>query len=288
MKGIIAAIATPIGPDGEPDHRRFIAHAQRLISSGCDALNVLGTTGEATSLSIKSRRSLMKIAAAELPRDRLMVGIGAAALSDVTELASAASEFGFAAALVLPPFYYKDVSDDGLHAFVSRLIENKALGALPLYLYNFPQMTGIVWSIELIQRLKTAYGCQIAGLKDSSGDLNYARQLSASVPDFAVFPSNEATLSEARTEVFAGCISATANLNSSLCAAAYHHGNEEALKAAVAIRTMFQGLPLVAAIKAVLADLSADAQWSVTVPPLQPICRANISPISKMAREFMP
>ena len=137
LRGVIAAVATPFDANGEPDLDRFVRLAKHLLANGCDALNVCGTTGEATSMSVAQRRSVMETAARHLPRERLMVGTGAAALADAAALTAYAGELGFAGALLLPPFYYKGVSDDGVAAYVER-VAAAAPPTLPLYLYHFP------------------------------------------------------------------------------------------------------------------------------------------------------
>lgn len=267
MKGVIAAIATPVTAGNTPDIARFLEHARTLLETGCDGLNVLGTTGEATSLSVTTRQVLMQAAAAALPRDRLLVGTGAAALGDAIELTAAAADLGFSGALLLPPFYYKAVADDGLVAFVTAVADATVSPAIPLYLYNFPQMTGIVWSETLVRHLKDRLGSRLAGLKDSSGDLAYARTM-AKIEDLAVFPSSEAVLIEARRGIFAGCISATANVNASLCNRVFHQGDEDALAKAVAIRDLLGAAPLVPGIKSALAHNYSDGAWTRVLPPL--------------------
>lgn len=268
MKGVIAAIATPFDENFEPIKSLFLDHARLLLEEGCDGLNVLGTTGEATSLSLDIRRQLMKIAAANLPAERMLVGTGAAALEDCLALTLTAAELGFGGALVLPPFYYKDVSDDGLFAFVSAILNGTAREPIPLYLYNFPQMTGITWTKPLIARLLDRHGGRIAGLKDSSGDVNYASDLANAWPNFSVFPSNEACLIDAANGHFSGCISATANLNARLCGEAFRNKERTALDAAVQIRSLFSGRPLVAGVKSALAVLRGNVEWRRVLPPL--------------------
>src|SRR6185437_12109765 len=137
LHGVIAAIATAIGADGEPDCARSVALARFLLGNGCDGLNVLGTTGEATWL----------------PLDRMMVGTGAAATADAIALASHAAELGFAGALVLPPFYYKGVPDDGLVAYIDAIVSATAARPIPIYLYHFPAQSGLPWHVGLIRRL---------------------------------------------------------------------------------------------------------------------------------------
>jgi 4-hydroxy-tetrahydrodipicolinate synthase len=269
LHGVFAAIATAVDADGAPDAARCIALARHLLQEGCDGLNVLGTTGEATSFSLAQRQALMTAyREAGLPVERMMVGTGAAAVADAVTLTRHAAALGFGGALVLPPFYYKGVPDDGLVAYVEALVTATADSSIPIYLYHYPALSGLPWPVPLIVRLRERFGARIAGLKDSSGDLSFSREAATIAPDFAVFPSNEATLLEARNGPFAGCISATANLNADLCGRAYRAGDRAALDAAVAIRKLFDGKPLVPGVKALLAHIHGDAAWGSVKPPL--------------------
>jgi len=273
LSGVIAAIATPVQEDGAPDLTRAVKLARFLLENGCDGLNVLGTTGEATSFSVAERLSVMNAYKENgLPLERLMVGTGAAATSDAIALTKAAQEFGFGGALVLPPFYYKGVPDDGLVAYVDALVRATRI---PIYLYNYPAMSGIQWHVALLERLLKTYSSGIAGLKDSSGDMTYARAAAALSSSFAVFPSTEAALLEARRGDFAGCISATANLNADLCAHAWRDGDADALEAAVAIRKLFEGKPLVSGVKALLAHIHGDPALTRMKPPLASFSAAD-------------
>jgi 4-hydroxy-tetrahydrodipicolinate synthase len=269
LSGVIAAVATPIEESGAPDLKRAITLARFLLDNGCDGLNVLGTTGEATSFSLDERKRVMNAYKAEgLPLNRLMVGTGAAAVSDAVALTRHAAELGFAGALVLPPFYYKGVPDDGLVAYIEALANATADLPVPIYLYHFPAMSGIPWHVALIRRLRETFPSRIVGLKDSSGDMAFARSAAAIARDFAVFPSTEAALLEARRGDFAGCISATANLNADLCARAWKGGDSAALDAAVTIRKLFDGKALVSGVKALLAHIHGDPALARVKPPL--------------------
>jgi len=270
LQGVIAAVATAVGDNGEPDSARSVALARFLLGNGCDGLNVLGTTGEATSFSLEQRKRVMSAyAASGLPLDRMMVGTGAAATADAIALTRHAAELGFAGALVLPPFYYKGVPDDGLVAYVDAIVAATASRPISIYLYHYPALSGLPWHVGLIRRLLDTFGERIVGLKDSSGDMNFARAAAAITPRFAVFPSTEAALPQARSGgPFAGCISATANLNADLCARAYRSGDAAALAEAVAIRKLFDGKALVPGVKALLAHIHGEPQWARVAPPL--------------------
>lgn len=281
LSGVIAAIATPIDESGTPDLTRAMKLARFLLDNGCDGLNVLGTTGEATSFSLAERKSVMDAYKANgLPLQRLMVGTGAAAVSDAVALTRHAADLGFGGALVLPPFYYKGVPDDGLVAYIDTLVKATAGTPIPLYLYHYPAMSGLPWHVALIERLRKSHPSRIVGLKDSSGDMDYARAAAALSPDFAVFPSTEAVLLEARAGAFAGCISATANLNPDLCARAWAAGDATARDAAVAIRKLFEGKPLVSGVKALLAHIHGDPALARMKPPLAPLSAGDRNAIT--------
>ena len=276
LHGVIAAIATAVDPKGEPDCARSIALARFLLSNGCDGLNVLGTTGEATSFSLEQRRRTMTAyAQSGLPLDRMMVGTGAAALADAVALTRHAAELGFAGALVLPPFYYKGVADDGLVAGIDAILTATAARPIPIYLYHFPALSGVPWHLDLVARVIATFKDRVVGLKDSSGDLDFARAAAGLGEGFDVFPSSEAVLGEARRSGFAGCISATVNLNADLCARAYWQADPAALAAATAVRGLFANKPVVPGVKSVLANIHGDPDWARVMPPLEPASPAE-------------
>jgi 4-hydroxy-tetrahydrodipicolinate synthase len=276
LSGVIAAVATPVTEDLAPDLKRATDLARHLLDNGCDGLNVLGSTGEATSFSVAERKSVMDAYKKNgLQLDRLMVGTGAASVSDAIALTKHAADLGFGGALVLPPFYYKGVPDDGLVDYVGTLVKVTADSKLPLYLYHYPQLTGLQWHVALIKRLRESFPSRIVGLKDSSGDMAFARSAAAVAKDFAVFPSTEACLIDARNGEFAGCISATANCNSDLCQRAWSQGDATALDAAVTIRKLFEGRQLVPGVKALVSHIHGDPALARVRPPLSAFAAAD-------------
>jgi 4-hydroxy-tetrahydrodipicolinate synthase len=276
MQGVIAAVATAVDDHGEPDIARSIALAKFLLANGCDGLNVLGSTGEATSYALEQRKRVMTAYRDNgVPLDRLMVGTGASATADAVALTRHAADLGFAGALVLPPFYYKGMPDDGLAAYIAAIVEATAARPIPIYLYHYPQLSGVPWHVKLVQRLIDTHGSRIVGLKDSSGDMAYAREAAALSKSFSVFPSTEAVLLEARAGAFAGCISATANLNADLCARAWRSGDAAALEQAVTIRKRFEGKQLVPGVMALIAHIHRDPAWARVQPPLSAFAPAD-------------
>jgi 4-hydroxy-tetrahydrodipicolinate synthase len=172
------------------------------------------------------------------------------------------------------------VPDDGLFACIETIVRTTAAKPIPLYLYHFPAQSGLPWHPALVKRLLDAFAGRIVGLKDSSGNMAYAREVAAIASGFDVFPSTEAVLMEARSGAFAGCISATANLNADLCARAWRHGDSGAFETAVAIRKLFDGKQLVPGIKALLAHIHSDAAWARVQPPLHAWSQAERAAVS--------
>jgi 4-hydroxy-tetrahydrodipicolinate synthase len=277
-RGVIAAAATPVDAEFRPDLPRLLAHCRALLDDGCDAINLLGTTGEATAFGVDQRIRVMRAVAEEgLPLDRFMVGTGVPALEETVRLTRAASALGFAGALVLPPFYYPDVPAEGLVAYVDALIARVDHPALAVYLYHIPQNTKVAWPLEVVVRLRERHGETLAGLKDSAGEPAYARAVAAALPGFDVFPSSEAGLAEARTCGFAGCISATVNLTAREAQVAWSAqttpGGAAAAKKAAELRAIVAREPLVAAVKSLLAARYGDDAWARVCLPLAPLSR---------------
>jgi 4-hydroxy-tetrahydrodipicolinate synthase len=280
LHGVIAAVPTPATASGEPDTARFLQHARWALENGCDGLNVLGTTGEANSFSAGQRSAVMTAAASGIDARRLMVGTGTPDLATTISLTRLAYELGFAGALVLPPYYYKGVSDDGLLAWFERLIEATAEAPVPIYLYNFPQMTGIRFSPELARRLKAAFRERIAGAKDSSGDLAYAAEL-AKTENFDVFPSSETAIGRAGADGYAGCISATVSVTAPLVARYWAAPGNAALAAKVAeARATISAQPLIPAVKYLVSLLHGDPAFARVLPPHLPLTQAQKSALA--------
>jgi 4-hydroxy-tetrahydrodipicolinate synthase len=281
LTGVIAATITPLGAEGTPDFGRLTRHCAWLLARGCDGINLLGTTGEAASLSVEQRISVMRAAAdAGLPVERFLVGTGAAAFADTVALTREAFALGYHAPLVIPPFYFKTLENEGVFRFYARLIEKVGEPELRLYLYHFPQMSGVGFDLELIGRLVDAFPRVIVGMKDSSGDLAYARSVVDAFPQLAVFPSSETALTGGAIAGFAGCISATVNVTSPIAARVWRErgsletrvptSDEAALHA---IRAAMTAAPLVAAVKHVTARVSGDTQFAHVAPPLVELSR---------------
>ena len=275
IKGALAPVVTPFDTDLRPAGARLKSHCRWLIDNGV-GLAVFGTNSEANSLSVPERRWLLEDLVTDgLPASRMMPGTGTCALPDTVELTRQAVELGCAGALMLPPFFYKGVSEDGLFASYSEVIQRVGDDRLRIYLYHIPQMTGVPILPGLIERLLKAYPGTIAGLKDSSGDWSNAQMLLETYqPDgFDVFPASESFLIDTLSRGGAGCISATANVNPGPIArlAANWQGADELQAAVDRVRKVFQGYVMIPAMKAAIAHHSGDREWRRCRPPVIPL-----------------
>jgi len=273
VSGVFAAVPTPFDESYVPIMPLFMEHCEWVIDQGCDGLNVLGSTGEANSQTGKARARIMQaVAASSLDRAALMVGTGTSSLGDTIELTQLAAELKFDAALVLPPYYYAPVADDGLFDYFAAVvasIENTDIG---LYLYNFPQMTGLTFSPDFVARLIEAFPRHIRGMKDSSGDLEYTNNMAVTFAGaFDVFPGSEAPLPDAAKFGYAGCISASVN------ATAKHAANVWRERDAVSdndanelreLRAAIQSVPIAPAAKMLTAVRTGQEDWRRMLPPL--------------------
>lgn len=281
LAGIFAAAATPLKADLGIDAERLIAHCRWLLGEGgCDGVNLLGTTGEATSFSVEQRLDAMRaVAESGLPMARFMVGTGAAALSDAIRLTSGACELGFAGALLLPPFFYKGIDDENVYAYAARVIEQAGGGKLGIYLYHIPQMSAVPYNFAVVEKLAAHFPGVVAGIKDSSGDFENSTGLARRFPALAVFPGSEGFLAKAPDAGFAGCISGTTNINGGFVSRGWEARDTDAgkasLKAAGAIRDALTAFSIVPAVKWTLAEMRGDPEWRRVHPPLRGLSDAE-------------
>jgi len=273
--GVWAPAITPFRRDFTPDPERFVCHARWLLANGCSGLAAFGTNSEANSLSVEERIDLLDYLVANgIPPAALMPGTGCCALTDSVRLTAHAVGLGCAGALMLPPFYYKGVSDDGLFRNFSEVIQHVGDPRLRLYLYHIPPVAQVPISIPLIERLLKCYPGIVAGIKDSSGDWNHTRSVLEAFAQtgFDVFAGSEVFLLSNLRHGGVGCISATANVNPR----AIHHVFEnwrgpaaDGLQAEItATRAIVQKYPMIPALKAIVARALGDAEWAVVRPPL--------------------
>ena len=271
--GVLVPVLTPFAAGGEPDAGRFVAFCRWLLEEGAGGLAIFGTTSEANSMSAGERMALLdRLIEAGIPPQKLMPGTGACALTDAVALVRHAVGHGCGGVLMLPPFYYKPVSDDGLFAFLSGVIDRVGSAALKLFLYHIPPVAVVGYSLDLVGRLISAYPGTVVGLKDSSGEWTNTAALLDRFPGFAVFPGSEVFLLDALRRGGAGCITATGNVNLPRIARIYANWRRpeaDALQAeATALRRAMQAYPMIPALKRVIAHSHDDPGWAAVRPPL--------------------
>jgi 4-hydroxy-tetrahydrodipicolinate synthase len=282
LAGIWPAVLTPVDEQYEPDAPRALAYYRELLRDGADGINLLGTTGEAMSFSADQRLRLMKAVAAGVPRERTMCGTGAASLSDATRLTRAAGELGFAAALIMPPFFYRDATDQGVLRFFDRLLNGVGNLRATIVLYNFPRMSGITFHPDLIDQLLANFPGVIGGMKDSSNDRAMQREILQRHPELRIFPGSEEYLFEAKNYGAAGCISGSVCLWLRLARAAFD-GNEEAAARVRDERLALAGVPLIAAVRERVAQTRNDVAWKRAMPPNAPADAVCLEPARTQA-----
>jgi 4-hydroxy-tetrahydrodipicolinate synthase len=274
IRGVLSPVVTPFDRQLRPDGQRLAQHGRWLLEQGV-GLAVFGTNSEANSMSVAEKIALLdELVAAGLPPSRMMPGTGCSAFTDTAELTSHVVRLGCAGALMLPPFYYKGVSDEGLFRSYAEVIERVGDRRLRIYLYHIPPVSQVPISLALIERLLKAYPGTIAGIKDSSGDWNNTQAMLERFqsPEFDVFAGSEAFLLATLRGGGAGCITAAANVNPgpiARLARSWQQPDADAQQAALnAIRAVFQQFPMIPALKAAIAHYSTDPAWATVRPPL--------------------
>ncbi len=287
---------TPFAEDLSVDHPRLIAHAKALLAAGAHGLAPFGTTSEANSLSVGERMAALEaLIEAGIPADVLIPGTGCCALPDTVALSAHAAQLGCRGVLMLPPFYYKGVPEDGVFAAYAQVIEAVGAEALGVYLYHIPQMSGVPITLPLIERLLKAYPRTIRGLKDSAGKWDYAAEVIAAVPEIATYSASESMIVDNAAAGGAGCISASSNVNAAGIRRLIDGlgGPEEGalLEQVSAVRRIFEGLPLIPAIKAAAALQHGDTGFARLRPPFVPTGAEHRDAIARavaLAQEAVP
>ena len=282
LSGVLAPAVTPFKRDLAPDGARYTHHCKWLLSHGCSGLAVFGTNSEANSLSVEERMVLLETLVHEgVPPEALMPGTGCCSLTDSVRLTSHAVALGCAGALMLPPFYYKGVSDEGLYRNFAEVIERVGDTRLRIYLYHIPPVSQVPITLGLIERLLKHYPGTVAGVKDSSGDWSNTKAMldAFAKSGFDVFAGSEVFLLDNLKNGGVGCITATGNINPGAIDRLFRNWrgpDAGALqKNVTATRNLMQKYPMMAALKAVIAHYGRDPEWATLRPPLVEIPAAQ-------------
>jgi len=290
LSGVLCPVITPFDANLDPDAGRLIRQCQWLLMQNV-GLAVFGTNSEANSMSVDEKIDLLdRLVEAGIDTARMMPGTGCCALTDTVRLTAHAVKLGCAGTLMLPPFYYKGVSDDGIYANFAEVIERVGDARLSIYLYHIPPIAQVGFSLDLIERLVRDYPSTIVGIKDSSGDWdNTKAMLHRRWDDFRIFVGSESFLLANMRNGGAGCISATANINPAaidrLCQS-WQADDAEAQQAALNdIRDTTMAYPMIPALKTAVAEFSGDDTWRNVRPPLVRLGREQGTALAATLRD---
>ena len=274
MRGVLSPVITPFRASLSVDVPALAAQCRWLLDADV-GLAIFGTNSEGNSLTVGERaETIAAMVEAGIPGSRMMPGTGACAIDDAVLLTRSAVKAGVGGVLMLPPFYYKGVTDDGLFAYFSEVIERVGDAALRLYLYHIPPVAQVPIPLAVIERLLDRYGPVVAGIKDSGGQWdNTAALIERFAPrGFAVFAGSETFLLQTLRAGGAGCISATANINPAAISDLYRNRDasdaDQRQQKLDQVRKVFAALPMIAAMKSAMADATGRPDWQRVRPPL--------------------
>ena len=294
IKGLIAPILTPFNDSLQLDQSLYNDLAKHLLATGISGLAPFGTTGEALSISHSERKNALKGLVDAGINPKLMIpGTGLCNIPDTVDLCQHAIELGCAGVMVLPPFYFKGMSDDGLYDYFTQMVTVIDNPRLKIYLYHIPQVSGVGLSINLVRKLHADFPETFVGIKDSSGDWDNTRAL-LDIEGLIVYPGSELPIIEAIRLGAPGCISATANLNGTdianvidLCLAGEWEEAQIKQEKVREIRLLFQDYAPIPAQKALLARSTNQSAWKNLRPPLQPMDKDNLEAlIARLSSQF--
>lgn len=284
IRGVFSAAATPLNADLSPDHEALVAHCRQLLEDGCHGIAMLGSTGEANSFSTDERRAMLEaVVKSGIAPDQLLPGTGLSALPETIALTRHALSLGVTKVVMLPPFYYKGVSEQGLFDAYSHVIDAVADDRLRIVLYHIPPISQVPLSHELIGRLCERYPTAIAGVKDSGGQLDHMSSLAKTFPQLAILAGADPFLLPLMQAGGSGCITATSNLAARELRAVFDKhadtGAAAQVQAAqariVALREASNSFAQIPTIKAMVARRYRSAGWRRMRPPFVSLTEAQ-------------
>jgi len=285
-KTVYSAVLTPFKKDLTIDSKLFISHCEFLLKNNI-GLAPLGTTGEANSISISEKIDLIKtIINSDLPKEKIIIGTGNTSFVDAALLTKTAVENKIYSVLLLPPFYYKNVSDEGVYQYYKEIITKVKSKSLRVFLYNIPQVSGVTISIDLVNRLKKEFSDIITGIKDSSGNFENTKKYKE-IKNFIVYPGSEKFLYDGLHIGCSGCISATTNVNieAAKLIKSYEKSDGETINKKIkSVRDIFEKYPVIAALKA--TKIKEDSGWLNIRPPLVALSDQQRSNLAKDLKDI--
>ncbi|MFL2738744.1 MAG: dihydrodipicolinate synthase family protein [bacterium] len=293
FSGIYTASLTPLTASYETNLPALVSHVEQLFESGSDGVAILGSTGEANSLTIEQRLDIISYCGRTLAPERLMMGTGSCALQDAIRLTQASIEAGVFSVLVIPPFYYKPQSDESVIRYYSELISSVDDSRLRIIFYNFPKLSGYNFSTEILQEFKERFGDIAAGIKDSSGNWENMLSITKNVPNFMVYSGTETLLLNILREGGAGCITASANLLAPECQLVYQawrndqqNAAEQVQKELTVLRKALESYQFVSELKGLMALHTGSEHWQEMLPPFIPLLPSQVRELSEKINDL--
>lgn len=289
--GVFAASVTPLKKDFSIDHEALLNHCKWLLANGNNGICFMGTTGEANSFSLQERMNALDYLIEKgMDPQKLLVGTGCCALPDTIALTKHAVSKKVGGVLMLPPFYYKGLTDDGLTHYFKLVIEGVSNPDLKIYLYHFPKMTGVPFTVSFVRNLVKLYPDTVVGMKDSSGDWNNMETICREIPGFKLYAGTEKYFLDVIKAKGAGVISATTNLTGSLAAEVYAHRNDnnvdELQTQLTAARLAFEGASFISSVKHVLAHRTQNLDWLNIRPPNSNLTQQQIEELESKLKSI--
>ncbi|MEQ9426489.1 MAG: dihydrodipicolinate synthase family protein [Cyclobacteriaceae bacterium] len=275
-KGVYAASITPLKNDLSVDLKKLVSYNKMLLANGCDGVVIMGTNGEANSFSVNERRDILThCIKGGISAQKIMFGTGCCALPDTVELINHALGLGVNNLLVLPPFYYKGVSDQGVYDYYKVLIDTINDQSVNIYLYHFPRLSGVSFSHDLIERLINDFPNEIVGIKDSTGDFENMLAMIQRFPGFNVFSGTETHLTETLKNGGMGAVSGTVNVTHNLAGMVYNNSSSheaDKLQGRLSqVRKICEKYPLIPLMKLLRSQIDEDDTWLIMRPPIVPL-----------------
>ena len=293
LKGVYAASLTPLTKSLEPNIPELVNHVKRLLKSGANGVALLGSTGEANSMTIEQRLNIIQESAKQLPQEKLMIGTGSCAIRDSIKLTRASVDAGVYTVLVLPPFYYKPLSDESILRYFSELVSCIEEPKLRIIFYNFPKLSGYNFSINILKKLKQEFGEIASGIKDSSSEWRNIISLVQNIKNFKVYAGTETFLLDTLNIGGAGCISASANLTSIECQKVFQAWDmkeedsaKKAQKKLSKLRNILEKHPFIPSLKGLFYNHTNLETWKNMLPPFYPLLSNQVDSLEHELKEF--
>ena len=293
IQGVVTAVLTPVDRQGNPDLDRLQRHLRQLERDGSDAVLIMGTTGEGPSFSVAERETVLEAAARAAGKMQVMAQTGCASLADTLSLTRHAFTLGLQSVTIMPPFFFKGVSDDGLYAYYSQVLDEAVPAWGKLMLYHIPQVTQVPISIRLVEMLLEKDEVRIAGIKDSAGDISHLRDYCVHFPQLSIFTGNDQLILEALKVGAAGCVTGVVNLFAAMAGEiirAFSSGDPGADRLQRQFTAVWQVLdgyqPYTTLLKGLLALRYQDPGWMAVRAPLDPMAPARLAEMIARLQEL--